>query len=138
MADFLSITYGRKLTFLALSLLYDDNNWGTMQFSQDHIFPQSQFSKKNMATARLDPQKQAQYPELRDRIGNLELLSLKENEEKAKKPFEQWLRTRDASFRKRHLIPADDRLLSFNRFEDFIEAREKLITERLQKLFSPD
>ncbi len=58
-----------------------------------------------------------------------------ENQEKSAKDFEKWLQTRDKSFRKRHLIPDDDRLLRFERFEDFIKAREKLITERLRALF---
>jgi hypothetical protein len=28
--SFLSLTYGRRVTFLALSLLYDDNSWGVV------------------------------------------------------------------------------------------------------------
>jgi uncharacterized protein with ParB-like and HNH nuclease domain len=44
--NFLEISYGKQNTFLALSLLYDNNNWGASQFHQDHIFPKSLFTKE--------------------------------------------------------------------------------------------
>jgi hypothetical protein len=133
--DFLSLTYGRQLTFLALSLLYDDKDWGTMTYHQDHVFPKSLFTPDNMDAAGLTSEERVRYLALRDRIGNLELLLQHENEEKSNQSFETWLRTRDASFRQRHLIPSEDDLLRFDRFEDFIRAREKLIQERLETLF---
>ncbi|MFI5305375.1 MAG: DUF262 domain-containing protein, partial [Nitrospiria bacterium] len=37
-ARFFSNTYGNKSTFLALSILYPDYNWGSVKFHQDHIF----------------------------------------------------------------------------------------------------
>ncbi len=52
--NFLSITYGRQVTFLALSLLYDDNNWGIKPYQQDHIFPRALFKPKELGAAGLD------------------------------------------------------------------------------------
>lgn len=125
--EILAITYGRQQTFLALSVLYDDCAWGTAKFHQDHIFPRSMFKAKDLVgTGR------AGWITDKDRLGNLCLLWSRENQEKSDQPFEDWLRTRDASFRKRHLIPEDPKLWKFERFGDFLKAREKLISERLK------
>jgi len=53
------------------------------------------------------------------------------------KDFQAWLTTRDAGFSRRHLIPADSGLLRFDRFEEFIAAREAFICDRLKRLLSP-
>jgi hypothetical protein len=68
------------------------------------------------------------------RIGNLQLLLPQENLEKSKQDFEQWLTTRDPSFRRRHLIPDDNCLLTFDHFDEFINAREELIRKHLTKV----
>jgi hypothetical protein len=73
--------------------------------------------------------------ELVNRIGNLQLLLAHENLEKSDQDFERWLATRDPSYRRRHLIPAEDELLRLDRFEEFIAAREGLIKGRLGQLF---
>lgn len=133
----LAVIYGRQETFLALSLLYDEISWGTMSFHQDHIFPRSLFTPRRLAAAGLTPEQQARYRELVDRVGNVQLLLAQENLEKSDRDFEAWLATRDAGFRRRHLIPEDDSLLKLDRFEEFVEAREALIRGRLQRLFAP-
>jgi hypothetical protein len=76
------------------------------------------------------------YRELRDRLGNLELLLAHENEEKSDKAFGEWISTRDQTFRQTHLIPEEDELLDLRRFDKFVEAREVLIRERLQGVLS--
>jgi hypothetical protein len=134
--DFLSITYGKQITFLALSILYDDNNWGIKSFHEDHIFSKDLFTSKKMNEAGITNEKQPNYRINRDRIGNLELLLPPENEEKSNQDFEVWLSTREASFKRRHLIPDDPKLYRFEKFEEFLAAREKLIRERLSKLFT--
>jgi hypothetical protein len=132
--SFLALTYGRQTTFLALSLLYDDNSWGTVTYHVDHIFPRALFTTKSMTAAGLSPSKQISYMGLMNQVGNLELLLSHENVEKSAMDFQAWLPTRDSSFRLRHLIPQDDCLLSFDRFEEFIKARQALIRERLDKI----
>ncbi len=91
-----------------------------------------------MTEVGLDAEQQARYLSLMNRIGNLELLIAKEDLEKGAKPFDEWLSSRDASFRKRHLIPDDDSLLKFERFEEFLKAREALIAQRLKAVISPE
>jgi hypothetical protein len=66
----LGTTYGDNTCFLALSLLYDDRNWGTIQYSIDHLFAQDDFKKKNIPD---------HVKELRDDFGNLALVIGDEN-----------------------------------------------------------
>src|SRR5256885_16615738 len=87
-----------------------------------------------MNSVDLSPEHQKRYIELMNRVGNLELLLPSENLEKSSQDFEYWLVTHDCSFRKRHLIPDNDDLLSFDKFEEFINAREELIRQRLKTI----
>ena len=133
--NFLEISYGKQQTFLALSLLYDDNNWGTLHFQQDHIFPKSLFSEKRMNEEGIKPYLQDRYINSMNSIGNLQLLLPIEHKDQLAKDFDEWIVTRDESFKVRHLIPLDESLYRFDRFDKFIEAREALIRERLKSLF---
>jgi hypothetical protein len=78
------------------------------------------------------------YKELRDRLGNLELLLPEENLEKSAKDFASWVETREPGFRREHLIPEDDDLLALGRFDEFLSAREDLMRGRLALLFGAD
>jgi hypothetical protein len=71
----------------------------------------------------------------KDRLGNLCLLMGSENIGKQDMALDDWLATRDASFLKRHLIPDDKALWTFDHFPDFMKAREELIRTRLKSLF---
>jgi hypothetical protein len=134
--NFLEISYGKQQTFLALSLLYDDNNWGTLNFQQDHIFPKSLFSEKQMNEAGISSDMQDRYTDSMNRLGNLQLLLPIEHADKLAQKFDKWVVTRDESFKKRHLIPSDESLYRFDKFDKFVEAREALIRERLRGLFT--
>ena len=134
--NFLDITYNARESFLALSLLYDDHNWGSTQFHQDHIFPQSMFTPAKLEQSGLTSEKQMAYRTLFNRIGNLQLLRGDENMEKLNKPFDEWLQTRHESAKEKHLIPDDPDLYRFENFEEFVSAREELIRERLRTLFA--
>jgi hypothetical protein len=128
--EMLARTYGQQQTFLALSLLYDDASWGTMQFHQDHIFARSLFKPKELVIlGRQD------WLDKKERLGNLCLLLAHENTGKQDMPVDEWLRSRDPSFLKRHLIPNDQALWKFDRFPDFLEAREELVRRRFKALF---
>jgi hypothetical protein len=130
LGEILSRSYGQQQTFLALSLLYDEAGWGTMPFHQDHIFAQSLFR-----THAIKHPEQAGRYEGQDRLGNLCLLLAHENIGKQDAPVEQWLATREPSFLTRHLIPTDRALWTFDRFPDFLKAREALIENRIKSIF---
>jgi hypothetical protein len=130
--EMLARTYGQQQTFLALSLLYDDAGWGTMQFHQDHIFARSLFRPRELSTlGKLD------WISKKDRLGNLCLRLAPENMGKQDMPVDEWLESREPGFLKRHLIPDDQALWKFDRFADFLEAREELVRRRLKVLFGP-
>jgi len=125
----LSITYGDKnACFLALSLLYDERNWGTINYSIDHLFPQEAF-KKNVPD---------QIKEFRDDFANLALVISGENSGKKDRPLNEWLATRSPEYLKRHFIPTDQSLWHIERFEKFVIERRKLLRTRLQYVFSSD
>jgi uncharacterized protein with ParB-like and HNH nuclease domain len=131
----LALTYSKPLTVLVLSLLLEDNHQGFLSFHQDHIFPQDHFKPQYMKNAGLSYDQQQQYKEMMNRLGNLQLLSSAENLEKSNQDFITWLATRDTNFRKKYLIPDDNSLLAFDRFPEFMSAREELIRQRLKQIF---
>lgn len=137
METILNLTYGKPLTYLVLSLLYGGNNEGSSDLHQDHIFPQDQFKPQRMTSAGLNIEQQKLYKDLMNRLGNLQLLPSVENEEKSNQDFNTWLATRGPIFRKKHLIPADDLLLTFNQFAEFMQVREDMIRQRLTEIFEP-
>jgi hypothetical protein len=124
----LATTYGDPECFLALSLLYDDRNWGTIQFSIDHLFARDSFKRGT-------PE---QWKELRDDFANLSLIIGDENSGKQSQPLDVWLATRSPEYLKRHLIPSDPALWKLEKFEDFIIERRKLLRARLQQVFATD
>jgi hypothetical protein len=128
MEKVLSNTYGKDTCFLALSLLYDERNWGTISYSIDHLFPREAF-KKNVPE---------HLKELRDDFGNLALVIGDENSGKKDRPLDEWLSKRSPDYLKRHFIPPDQTLWQIERFEDFLIERRKLLRGRLQYVFSSD
>jgi hypothetical protein len=132
----LALQYGKPNTFLALTLLYDDTAWGNITHHQDHIFPKRDFTYAGLGRADVADGDMDRLIELKDRFGNLQLLTDRENTNKHAQEFKQWVRTRNQSFRRKHLIPKPRRLYSLRRFESFLEHRERLIRSRLKQLFS--
>lgn len=130
-----NLGYYQRQTFLALSLLYDENNWGSINYHKDHIFPQDMFKSHNMRAYGLSAEQQSHYPAIMDFIGNLMLLRSEENLEKSNQPFDEWIKSRDCNFKKRHLIPSDQELYKLENFEAFVVERDRLIKARLQELF---
>lgn len=124
----LRTTHGKDTCFLALSLLYDEKNWGNIKHSIDHLFPKEAF-KKNVAD---------HLKEFRDDFGNLALVISDENSAKQDRPLDKWLATRSPEYLKRHHIPPDPSLWHIERFEDFLIERRKLLQARLKYVFSTD
>jgi hypothetical protein len=133
--NLLNTVYGGKQVFLAISILYDDNNWGDRPIDVDHIFPSKMFGYQEMLSGGRDAETWRKYHVLHEKVANLELLTHQENLEKLDTPFDEWIRTRDSSFKRRHLIPDDPELWKFENFERFVAERETLIKKRLTQLF---
>jgi len=127
--------YQGRYTNLVLSLFYPDRDWKDAVYHEDHIFPQSAFQVRILRKRGYDEAKVQYYMSNFNTISNLQLLTDSENLSKNATPFEEWIRTRDTTFRKRHLIP-DLPSYAFDSFEQFSEARKALIVEVLKK-FQP-
>jgi hypothetical protein len=125
--DVLGTTYGDDTCFLALSLLYDERNWGTIQYAIDHLFAQDDFKNKNVPD---------HVKELRDDFGNLALVIGDENSGKKNRPLHEWLAPRSPEDLKRHFIPADQSLWHMEKYENFLIERRKLLRARIQQVFS--
>jgi hypothetical protein len=129
----LAYGYQGRYTNLVLSLLYPDRDWKDAVFHEDHIFPQSEFQVRALKRRRYDEAKIDSYLSRYNTICNLQLLTDSENLSKNATPFDDWLRTRDAAFRKRHLIPnLPD--YGFDHFKKFADARTGLIVAALKAL----
>lgn len=132
----LALEYGDDNTFLALTLLYDEKAWGNIKHHKDHIFPKNDFNPTALKRAGVSEADFDRLIEMKDRIGNLQLLTDRENTQKRAQEFRHWVRTRNQKFRRKHLIPTSRRLYSLRRFEKFLENRERLIRSRLNQLFA--
>jgi hypothetical protein len=129
----LEYNYQGRYTFLILSLLYPDRDWKDAVFHEDHIFPQSEFSVRALKNRGYDEAKVQTYMTNYNILPNLQLLTESENLSKNATPFDQWIQTRDAAFKKRHLIP-DLANLGFDSFDGFAKARRHLIVTALKAL----
>ena len=129
----LEYQYQGRYTNLILSLLYPDRDWKDAVFHEDHIFPQSEFKATLLRRRGYDDAKVKLYMSRFNTLSNLQLLTDTENTSKNATPFDEWLKTRDTTYRSRHLIP-DLADYSFDNFEGFFEARRKSIVATLKAL----
>jgi hypothetical protein len=126
------IGYGKKPCFLALSLLYDTDNWGVTSTHIDHIIPRALADRRTLMAANVPETRIEQIQASLHRLGNLELLLGRENLEKNALPFEEWMRSRDQEFMERHLIPTDRSLWTAERLPEFVRERESLIRKKVR------
>jgi len=134
----LDTRYGKRTCFLALSLLYDAHNWGSTKHHIDHIIPRSLADRKALMALNLPETRIELILNSLNRVGNLQLLLGRENLEKSNTRFGHWIQTRDSEFLDRHLIPNMPALWDVSMLPEFVEAREKLIRQRLRRLnFEP-
>ncbi|MGI8924869.1 MAG: DUF262 domain-containing protein [Fimbriimonadales bacterium] len=133
--NLLAKSYKRPETFLALSLLYDENGWGMITHHVDHIFPSGLFDKTKMADRGL-VEKWHDFFDQKDRLANLQLLLDHENTGKSDDTFEKWLQKRDDGYKSKHLIPEDTELYRFESFVEFLKSREDLIRARYRQVLN--
>jgi hypothetical protein len=129
----LGFGYQGRYTYLVLSLLYPDRDWKDAVFHEDHIFPQSEFQLRALKNRGYDELKVQSYVSQYNVLPNLQLLTDSENLSKNATPFDEWIRTRDVTFRKRHLIP-ELPSYRFDSFEEFVRARTALIVAALKTI----
>lgn len=134
-------TYGKPYTFSVLSLLYPTLDFRN-KFHQDHIFPRSVFTMKNLIKKGLNEYKCEFYLEHFDYITNLQLIEGTPNQEKSDMDFKEWLHETypSANSRKEYMdknyIPDIDP--SFDNFEEFIKNRKELMRKKLRTVLAYD
>lgn len=128
----LSYNYGTRYSYLILSLIYPGSDWKDKTFNEDHIYPQASFRTKELRKRGLSDEVIEQYQSVYNSIANLELLEESENKSKNATPFDEWIKSRDANFKARHLIPELENY-GYDHFMEFIEARRELIKEAIKK-----
>ena len=128
--------YGTGDLLIVLSVLYP---WADLKnnFHIDHIYPKSKFTTKKLIKKGIPEDKVSYYIENVNYLGNLQLLEATPNEEKSNKDFDEWLKEafpnpdQLKAYKEKHYIPDVD--LSFDNFEEFLDAREELIVAALKK-----
>ena len=133
----LGYQYRQSYTFTVLTLLYPWLNF-EHHFHVDHIFPRSMFTEKELESRGIPRDQWCRWLDHVNDLANLQLLQGIANQEKSDKEFEAWLQSSQqtplemTSYCDLHIIPDVD--LSFEKFPDFLEAREQVIKERLVSL----
>lgn len=124
--------YGTKYSYLLLALLYPNRNWLGKKYAEDHIFPQSEFTRPKLLRRGYSEERIQSYLSNYNTLVNLELLEENENKAKNAEPFDEWIKSRDDNFKERHLIPNIDNY-DFDHFLEFIAARKKLLIQEYSK-----
>ncbi|MBV9959901.1 MAG: DUF262 domain-containing protein [Acidobacteria bacterium] len=131
--NLLTTNYSTKYSYLILSLLYPDRDWVDNTYHEDHIFPKSEFTLRNLTKRGYDSGKAGEYMKHYNTTANLQLLTENENLEKKAIPFDEWLPTRDSNFISRHSIPSIGDY-EFDNFIEFIEKRREIIKAKLKSI----
>lgn len=140
-----SLLYTQKDTgqaFVILALLSPNLDYKNGNFHADHLHPASAFRKRLFAKAGAQPDDIAFYEDAKNwnSILNLGHLDANENQSKQDKSLEDWVAQEavrqnisPVKFCADHLLP-DPTNLSFLQFREFIQARRRLLGDRLRAL----
>ncbi|WP_026893377.1 DUF262 domain-containing protein [Lacrimispora aerotolerans] len=125
-------------TFMLLSLLYPNLKYSQKGFHQDHMHPHSSFEGKKLNDIVLpdntviDDEKKEEWRRRRNTLANLQLLEGRENESKNATPLEDWLKVPENSDNVKYL--PTDVVYDLAHFEEFIEKRQKLMSDALKAI----
>ena len=133
MDNILSTQKDNCYAFPILSLLYPYLDYKNNDFHKDHIHAEDLYGE-------LSDELKEKYPfKIYNSILNLQMLDKNENESKGKMSLIEWVEKSCSNqdtrqrFLESHLIPDVD--LSLSNFEEFIEKRKEMLTERLRNIF---
>ena len=132
--------YGQAKTFCALTLLYPGLN-NNFKYHQDHIHPQSFFSKRYLRTLGLSEEQCETFIDSCNGLPNLQLLQATQNIEKSDKTFSEWLllcypsQSDRNSFLMQHYINTTDSI-AFEDFLSFVEARRKILKSQFMNMLN--
>ncbi len=140
---FWQMGYGSDTVHLLFNLWYRGFNYTPAYENNlpqvDHIFPQSALRKIKILNPKTNRNDLMKYKEPdRNQLANCMLLTQEENGAGGKSDTlpDQWFEGKDEAYLENHLIPQDPALWKLERFEDFIEARKKLILRHFAYLLT--
>lgn len=137
-----SMGYGSDQIHLLFNLWYSfnytpayDNNLPQV----DHIFPQRLLRNVKMANPDTGKMNLMRYREdARNQLANCMLLTQEENGAGGKGDTspEDWFTGKPSEYLDKHLIPTDPALWKLDRYEDFLDARRRLILDKFKNLIA--
>ena len=141
-SNLLSLHYSSKEIHLLFNLWYGFNYQPSFSENKpqlDHIFPQSHLKKIKIQNPESGKMNLMKYHwQHRDQISNMMLLTAAENGAGGKSDTlpEEWFADKDEAYLEKHLIPKDKELWKIENYDQFIEARKKLIIEKFSYLLA--
>jgi len=136
--NLLELQYGKPKTYSVLTLLYSGLN-NAYKYHQDHIHPQSFFSKPKLRQLGISEQDIELFLNNYNKLPNLQLLEATSNFEKNDQAFDQWLSKYFTvpesyeSYLMQNLISPSQSLM-FTEFLTFFEQRKQNIKNRFMQM----
>lgn len=136
----IQMQYTSKEIHLLFNLWYGFNYQPALRDNKphiDHIFPQSKLKTIKVTNPSASVKNIMKYKSRdRDQLANLMLLTAKENGSTGKTDIlpKEWFSDKSEEYLEKHLIPKDKKLWEIDNYEQFIEARKKLILEKFEYL----
>ena len=125
-------------TFMLLSLLYPNLKYSQKGFHQDHMHPYAGFEESKIANLKLpdgsiiDDVRKDEWRRRRNTLANLQLLEGRENERKNATPLVDWIDVIANSENPKYM-PSDSSF-ELSHFEDFMDKRQKLMSDALKAI----
>ncbi|OTG87188.1 hypothetical protein B9T31_05065 [Acinetobacter sp. ANC 4558] len=133
--NILNIQYGEARCRTVLHLLFPELK-ATENFHIDHLHPKANFTKKNIGNLINHTDEQRKFylnPNHWNSISNLHLLNDSLNLSKSDQSLDVWINNNTCGFTSRDLLIDDSVSLSFTCFEDFYNARRKVLKQRFKE-----
>ncbi len=140
--NLLALGYGDRRTFLVLSLLYPDLDYGH-PFHIDHAYPRSKVNERRLVAAGVPAEEAAAAADSRDTLPNLQLLEGGPNQAKSDADFEDWLSAQYPTpmargyFLATHHFP-DMPVFSYANFPAFLAGRREIMLGRLRTVLAQE
>lgn len=125
-------------TFMLLSLLYPNLKYSQKGFHQDHMHPFTGFEESKIASLKLpdgsviDDVRKDEWRRRRNTLANLQLLEGRENERKNATPLVDWIKVIANSENAKYM--PNDSSFELSHFEDFMDKRQKLMSDSLKAI----
>lgn len=116
---------------LCLNLLYDREDWSIKDWQVVQVIPSFRLLEDRLRLQGVQPEEIGVYQSWGARLANQMILTDDEARDYYSMDLEDWVATRTAEFWKKHCLPNDPALYEEFNFLEFVQARKRLIAQRL-------